>query len=86
MRGKKDMAEAEIRKIIDKALEAKWDYANIKREVKITDGSIDLEGNLVFRKPYYKADYVLYVRENYPIAIIEAKIPAAAIKTGKNAP
>ena len=73
MSGKKDMAEAEIRKIIDKALEAKWDNAKIKREVKITDGSIDLEGNLVFRKPYYKADYVLYVRENYPIAIIEAK-------------
>ena len=70
---KKKMTEAEIRTVyIDPALEAKWE-GKIKTEVQITDGAIDLKGNLVYRKRPKRADYVLYKEDNYPIAIVEAK-------------
>ncbi len=74
MQDKKQMSEADIRRLyIDPALESKWDKFRIRAEVKITDGAIDLRGNLVYRQPPKKADYVLYKEDNYPIAIVEAK-------------
>lgn len=73
MANKKQMTEAEIREnFIDPALESKW-KGKIKTEVQITDGAVDLRGNLVFRQPPKRADYVLYREDNYPIAIVEAK-------------
>lgn len=73
MKNKKQMTEAEIRaNYIDPALESKW-KGKIKTEVQITDGAIDLRGNLVYRQPPKRADYVLYKEDNYPIAIVEAK-------------
>jgi len=41
--------------------------------VKITDGKVNLKGNLVFREPPKKADYLLYISANNPIAVVEAK-------------
>jgi len=41
--------------------------------VKFTDGKINLRGNLVSREAAKKADYVLYINKNNPIAIVEAK-------------
>lgn len=42
-------------------------------ETKITDGRINLKGNIVTREKPKKADYVLYLTQNKPIAIVEAK-------------
>lgn len=73
MKNKKQMTEAEIRaNYIDPALESKWP-GKIKTEVQITDGAVDLRGNLVCRQLPKRADYVLYKEDNYPIAIVEAK-------------
>lgn len=73
MKNKKQMTEAEIRaNFIDPALDGKW-KDKIKTEVQITDGAIDLRGNLVYRQSPKRADYVLYKEDNYPIAIVEAK-------------
>jgi type I restriction enzyme R subunit len=52
-----------------------WAFEDISMEmqVKLTDGKINLKGNLVARsKPKY-ADYVLYYNRATPIAIVEAK-------------
>lgn len=45
----------------------------METKVKFTDGKINLKGNLVFREKAKKADYILYLNANNPIAIIEAK-------------
>lgn len=42
-------------------------------ETKITDGRINLKGNLAIREKPKKADYVLYLNKDKPIAIVEAK-------------
>lgn len=73
IKNKKQMSEAEIRACyIDPALEPEW-KGRIRTEVRITDGAIDLSGNLVYRKQAKFADYVLYREDNYPIAVVEAK-------------
>lgn len=41
--------------------------------VKLTDGKINLRGNLVVRAAPKKADYILYINANNPIAVVEAK-------------
>ena len=83
MKDKKQMSEADIRRLyIDPALESKWDKFRIRTEVKITDGAIDLRGNLVYRQPPKKADYVLYKEDNYPIAIVEAKDNKHTVEAG----
>lgn len=45
----------------------------METKVQFTDGKINLRGNLIAREAPKKADYVLYVERNYPIAIVEAK-------------
>jgi type I restriction enzyme R subunit len=42
-------------------------------ETKITDGKINLKGNFAVREKPKKADYILYMNTNYPIAVVEAK-------------
>jgi len=46
---------------------------NITMETKITDGRINLTGNIAFREKPKKADYILYLNKYHPIAIVEAK-------------
>lgn len=71
---KKEMTEEDIKlQFITPALLAKWDTNKITMETKITDGKINLRGNFVVREKPKKADYVLYINDNYPIAIVEAK-------------
>ena len=43
------------------------------QETQVTDGKINLKGNFVFREKPKRADYILYLNANNPIAIIEAK-------------
>ena len=45
----------------------------ITMETHITDGKINLKGNFVFREKPKRADYLLYLSANNPIAVIEAK-------------
>ncbi len=71
---KKQMTEEDIKlQYITPAITAKWDKSMITMETKITDGKINIKGNLVVREKPKKADYVLYLGTNQPIAIVEAK-------------
>lgn len=45
----------------------------METKVQFTDGRINLKGNLVTREAAKKADYILYINANNPIAIVEAK-------------
>lgn len=71
---KKQMTEEDIKlQFITPAIQAKWSKEYITMETKITDGQINLRGNLVHRDKPKKADYVLYLNKHKPIAIVEAK-------------
>ena len=71
---KKQMTEEDIKlQYITPAIQAKWGPDRITMETKITDGRINLKGNIVIREKPKKADYVLYLNKNKPIAIVEAK-------------
>ena len=71
---KKQMTEEDIKlRYITPAITAKWSFNHITMETKITDGRINLKGNLVNREDPKKADYILYINPNNPIAIVEAK-------------
>ena len=71
---KKHMTEEDIKlQFITPAITAKWNLNRITMETKITDGKINLKGNFVFREKPKKADYILYINANNPIAIVEAK-------------
>jgi type I restriction enzyme R subunit len=53
---------------------AGWDVqSQIREEVSFTKGRIIVRGKLHSRGQARRADYVLYVRPNQPIAVIEAK-------------
>ena len=55
-------------------LEAGWDLqTQIAEEKTLTDGRIIVRGKMVARGKQKRADYVLYMKPNIPIAIIEAK-------------
>jgi len=74
MLDKKNMSEEDIKlQYITPAVTAKWDIKKITMETKITDGKVNLKGNFVFREKPKRADYILYLNANNPIAVIEAK-------------
>lgn len=69
---KKQMTEEEIKLYyITPELQKKWKNS-IRMEFQITDGRIDIRGNMVSRRSPKKADYVLYYNDT-PLAIVEAK-------------
>ena len=71
---KKQMTEEDIKlQYITPAIQSKWGLDRMTMETKITDGRVNLRGNFVFREKPKKADYVLYLSPNKPIAIVEAK-------------
>ena len=71
---KKQMSEEDIKlQYITPAVTAKWDIRKVTMETQITDGKINLKGNFVFREKPKRADYLLYLNANNPIAVIEAK-------------
>lgn len=77
------MTEEDIKlQFITPAILRKWDIHRITMETKITDGRINLKGNLVVREKPKKADYVLYLNDNNPIAIVEAKDNNHTISAG----
>jgi len=80
---KKQMSEEDIKlQYITPAITAKWDIKKITMETNITDGKINLRGNFVTREKPKRADYVLYLNSNNPIAIVEAKDNKHSISHG----
>ena len=71
---KKSMTEEDIKlQYITPAITAKWSIGKITMETQITDGRVNLKGNLVIREKPKRTDYLLYLSANNPIAVIEAK-------------
>lgn len=76
------MTEEDIKlNFITPALSPKWN-GRMTMETQITDGKINLRGNLVSRAQPKRADYVLYINANNPIAIVEAKDNQHAVEDG----
>ena len=83
MRPKNEMTEEDIKfQYINPAIESKWDRNKISMETRITDGMINLRGNRVSRSEAKKADYILYINSQKPIAIIEAKSNKYSVSHG----
>lgn len=77
------MSEEDIKlQYITPAITSKWNRAKITMETRITDGKINLKGNFVFREKPKRADYILYLSANNPIAIVEAKDNTHSISHG----
>lgn len=73
---KKQMSEEDIKlNFITPSLLARgWqDKITMETAVKFTDGKVNLRGNMISREMPKKADYILYINKNNPIAIVEAK-------------
>lgn len=80
---KKEMSEEDIKlQYITPAIASKWNRGNITMETQVTDGKINLKGNFVSREKPKRADYILYLNANNPIAIIEAKDNKHSISHG----
>lgn len=83
MRPKNEMTEEDIKfQYINPAIESKWDRNKISMETRITDGMINLRGNTVSRSEAKKADYILYINPQKPIAIVEAKSNKYSVSHG----
>jgi len=69
------LSEEDIKnRFIQPALEEKgWDKFHMRLEFAYTAGRIVVQGSLKHRKKGKRCDYILYVDENYPIAVVEAK-------------
>lgn len=70
---KKQMSEEDIKlNYITPAINPEW-KDHITMETKITDGRINIRGNMVVRSKPKFADYLLYLNDGKPIAVVEAK-------------
>lgn len=71
--GKKQMSEEDIKlNYITPVVQKGW-RGHITMETKITDGRINIRGNIVARSKPKFADYILYLNDGKPIAVVEAK-------------
>jgi len=72
---KKELSERDIcSKFITPAIkQANWVERQIREEVKLTNGRIIVKGSTTSRGQPKRADYVLYYKPNFPIAVVEAK-------------
>lgn len=73
---KKEMTEEDIKLnfITPALLKSEWtDRITMETKVYFTNGKVNLKGNVVAREAPKKADYVLYINRNNPIAVVEAK-------------
>lgn len=80
---KKQMSEEDIKlRYITPAITAKWPLHRVTMETKITDGRISLRGNMAHRESPKRADYILYMRDNKPLAVVEAKDNKHSVSQG----
>jgi len=76
MTNKKKLSERDIctKFILPSLVKAGWDIEKqIREEVYFTDGRIFVKGTKSTRGERKRADFILYLKPNIPIAIIEAK-------------
>ena len=79
---KKKMSEEDIKlNYITPAIQSGW-KSHITMETKITDGRINISGNVVARSKPKFADYILYLNDGKPIAVVEAKDNHHAVSHG----
>lgn len=74
--GKKDLSEEDIkaRYITPAIVDSGWDLKKqVRLEYAFTAGRIILRGNVTARGKQKRADYVLFYKNNFPLAVIEAK-------------
>lgn len=74
--GKKQLSEEDIkaRYITPAVTNAGWDIKKqVRFEYAFTAGRIILRGNITTRGKRKRADYVLFYKNNFPLAVIEAK-------------
>lgn len=72
---KSQMTEEDIKLFFSPALLNRGWKNKITMETKVqfTSGKINIKGNKVLRESPKRADYILYIKANNPIAIVEAK-------------
>ena len=76
------MTEEDIKlRFITPALQKGW-KGFISMEVSITDGKICVRGNITKREKPLRADYVLYMNEGRPLAVVEAKSDLYSVSAG----
>ena len=71
-----ELNETEVRtQLITPALmSAGWDFGReVREEFQIAAGRIDVRGELATRRKPSRADYVLFLKPNIPLAVVEAK-------------
>ena len=76
MTNKKELSERDIctQFILPALVKSGWDVEKqIREEVFFTDGRIFVKGNKTARGERKRADFILYLKPNIPIAVIEAK-------------
>lgn len=75
MVNKKTLTEEDIKlQFITPAInKAGWENHLIKMEYSFTDGRVIFDGDIHDRQAKKRADYILFDRSNYPLAIVEAK-------------
>lgn len=74
--GKKYLSEEDIKAqyITPAIIDAGWDQkTQIRMEHAFTDGRIIVRGNITTRGKKKRADYILFYKNNLPLAIVEAK-------------
>ena len=82
---KPSLSERDIcSKYITPAIEAAgWDLmTQVREEVTFTNGRVIVKGRTVTRGKQKRADYVLYYKQNIPIALIEAKANNHSVGAG----
>lgn len=81
-----NMSEEDIKLkfITPQILSKGWSFDDISMEkkVKLTEGKINLHGNIVVRSEAKYADYMLYYNKATPIAIVEAKDAKHTVSQG----
>lgn len=83
--GKRDLSEEDIkaRYITPAVTDSGWDLKKqIRLEYPFTAGRIILRGNITARGKQKRADYVLFFKNNFPLAVIEAKDNNHAVGAG----
>lgn len=85
MTKKKDLSERDIctKFILPALVKAGWDVEKqIREEVFFTDGRIFVRGSNTARGERKRADFILYLKPNIPIAVIEAKDNNQSVGSG----
>ncbi len=80
-----DLNETEVRSqfITPAILDAGWDIkAHVREEFKVSAGRINVRGQRAARQAVKKADYVLFLKPNIPLAVIEAKDAKHSVGAG----